>query len=62
MAADGHIYFVNQTGRCTVLAASATFEKLAENDIDDNIIASPAVADGKIYLRGKKALYCIGKE
>ena len=37
------------------------FEKLADNQLDDGIIASPAVADGRLYLRGKKALYCVGK-
>jgi outer membrane protein assembly factor BamB len=61
LAADGRVYFVNLAGRCTVLAAAEKFEKLAENQLNDATIASPAVADGKIYLRGKKALYCIGK-
>ena len=61
LAADGRVYFVNLAGRCTVVAASAKFEKLADNRLDDATIASPAVADGKLYLRGKKALYCIGK-
>ncbi|HZT79171.1 MAG TPA: PQQ-binding-like beta-propeller repeat protein [Gemmataceae bacterium] len=61
LAADGRVYFVNLTGRCTVLAASAKFEKLAENPLDDGFIASPAVSDGRLYLRGRKALYCVGK-
>jgi outer membrane protein assembly factor BamB len=61
LAADGRVYFVNLAGRCTVLAASAKFEKLADNQLDDGIIASPAVSDGRLYLRGRKALYCIGK-
>jgi hypothetical protein len=50
------------TGTCTVVAAKPTFEKLAENQIDDETTASPAVSDGRIYLRGKKALYCIEKK
>jgi outer membrane protein assembly factor BamB len=61
LAADGRIYFVNRAGCCTVVAASAKFEKLADNSLDDEIVASPAVADGKLYLRGKKALYCVGR-
>jgi outer membrane protein assembly factor BamB len=61
LAADGRIYFVSLAGRCMVVAASEKFEKLADNQLDDATIASPAVADGKLYLRGKKALYCIGK-
>lgn len=61
LAADGRVYFVNLAGRCTVVAAAAKFDKLAENQLEDDIIASPAVSDGKLYLRGRKALYCIGK-
>ncbi len=61
LAADGRVYFLNLAGRCTVAAAAEKFEKLADNQLDDATIASPAVADGKLYLRGKKALYCVGK-
>jgi outer membrane protein assembly factor BamB len=61
LAAVGRIYFMSTDGRCRVVAAAAKFEKLADNRLDDAIIASPAVADGKLYLRGKKALYCVGK-
>jgi outer membrane protein assembly factor BamB len=62
LAADGRVYFVNLAGRCTVVAAAEKFEKLAENQLADETIASPAVADGKIFLRGKKSLYCIGEK
>jgi outer membrane protein assembly factor BamB len=61
LAADGRVYFLNLAGRCTVIAAGEKFEKLAENQLADETIASPAVSDGKLYLRGKKALYCVGK-
>jgi outer membrane protein assembly factor BamB len=60
VAADGRIYFLNMAGKCSVIAAAATFEKLAENQIDDETIASMAVANSKIYLRGRKTIYCIG--
>jgi hypothetical protein len=33
----------------------------AENQLDDETLASPAVAHGKLFLRGNKALYCVGK-
>lgn len=61
LAADGKIYFLSLAGRCTVVAAAPKFQKLAENQVDDAATASLAIADGHIYLRGKKALYCIGK-
>jgi outer membrane protein assembly factor BamB len=61
LAADGRIYFLNLKGTCTVVAAAAMFEKLAENRLDGETIASPAVSDGRLYIRSRKALYCIGK-
>jgi outer membrane protein assembly factor BamB len=61
LAAEGRIYFLSRSGRCTVVAAAAKFEKLAENRLDDEFVASPAIVDGKIYLRGRQALYCLGK-
>ncbi len=45
-----------------VASAGEKFEKLAENQIEDEFIASPAVSDGRIYLRGKKALWAVGGE
>jgi outer membrane protein assembly factor BamB len=61
LAAEGRIYFLSLSGRCAVVAAAAKFERLAENRLDDEIIASPAAVAGKLYLRGRKALYCLGK-
>jgi len=60
LAADGKIYFLNRAGRCTVVAAKPTFERLGDNRIDDDTVASPAIADGRLYIRGHKALYAIG--
>ena len=61
VAAEGRIYFLNMHGVTTVLAAGDRYEKLAENAIDDDTTASPAISAGRIYLRGKKHLYAIGK-
>lgn len=61
LAADGQVYFLGLGGGCTVVAAGPKFEKLAENRLGDEFIASPAVSDGRLYLRGRKALYCLGK-
>lgn len=60
LAAEGRVYFVNQKGRCTVVAAEPTFRRLADNAVDDEVVASPAAVDGKLFLRGRKALYCLG--
>ncbi|HVX10429.1 MAG TPA: PQQ-binding-like beta-propeller repeat protein [Pirellulales bacterium] len=62
VAAEGRIYFLNMHGVTTVAAASDRFEKLAENTLDDETTASPAVAAGMIYVRGKQHLYAIEKK
>lgn len=59
VAAEGRVYFLNTEGLCTVVAASDRFDVLAENQLDDETLASPAVSDGRVYLRGRKHLYCI---
>jgi len=61
VAADGRVYFLNMSGLCTVVSASDRFDKLATNQLDDQTLASPAISDGRIYLRGEKHLYCIEK-
>ena len=61
MVAEGRVYYLNLAGLCIVVAAAPKFQKLAENTIDDGTIASPAFADGRLYLRGRKALYCIAR-
>jgi outer membrane protein assembly factor BamB len=61
LAADGHVYFLSRDGRCTVAAAAPTYTRLAVGRLADEFVASPAVSDGKLFLRGRKALYCVGK-
>jgi outer membrane protein assembly factor BamB len=61
VAAEGRIYFLNTRGLCTVVAASDRFERLVENELADTFLASPAISEGRIYLRGRKALYAVGR-
>jgi outer membrane protein assembly factor BamB len=62
IAAEARVYFLSTDGLCTVVSASSRFDKLTENKLDDEFIASPAASDGKLYLRGKKSLYCISRD
>ena len=61
LAVEGRIYFLNTKGLCTVVSASSRFDRLTENQLDDQTLASPAVSDGKLFIRGRKTLYCIRK-
>jgi outer membrane protein assembly factor BamB len=60
IAAGGRIYFLNTTGLCTIVSATPKYDRIIENQLDDETIASPVISDGKIFIRGKKVLYCIG--
>jgi outer membrane protein assembly factor BamB len=59
--ADGKLYITNEEGLTTVLKAGAKFEVLAENSLEDQVLSSPALSDGQIFIRTAKFLYCIGK-
>jgi len=61
LVAEGRVYFLNMEGLATVVSASPRFDLLAENQLDAHTIASPAVSDGKLYIRGRKWLYCLSK-
>ena len=55
------IYCFSLEGRVPVIAASAKYKLLAENEFPEGFQASPAVVGDKLYLRTTKALYCIAK-
>jgi outer membrane protein assembly factor BamB len=57
--ADGKVYLTSRKGVITVVKAGKEFAQLAENNMDEDISASPAIADGTIYLRTFEALYAI---
>jgi outer membrane protein assembly factor BamB len=58
VAGDGMIYLANSEGKVTVLKADPQWLVLASNDLEDGIAASPAIADGAIFIRTRLRLYC----
>jgi outer membrane protein assembly factor BamB len=58
--ADGKIYCMSRDGAISVVKAGPQFKLLASNQLADEIAASPAISNGRIYLRGFQALYAIG--
>jgi outer membrane protein assembly factor BamB len=59
--ADGKIYITDEDGVTTVVRAGPTFERLAENDLGEYTLSSPAISDGQIFIRTESALYAIGQ-
>ena len=58
--ANGLVYMPNDEGVITVIKPGPTFSYVAKNSIGERMNASPAISNGKIYLRGFKHLFCIG--
>jgi outer membrane protein assembly factor BamB len=58
---DGKIYAANHDGDVFVIAAEPKFQLLAKNSLGELVRATPAVADGRLYIRGERHLFCIGK-
>ncbi len=59
--ADGKIYITDEDGVTTVFRSGPKFELLAENDLQDYTLSSPAVSDGQIFVRTATFIYAIGK-
>ncbi|MEM7482363.1 MAG: PQQ-binding-like beta-propeller repeat protein [Acidobacteriota bacterium] len=59
VAGDGKLYYSSEDGVIFVLAAGKELNILAENDIGGRILASPAIADGTLYLRTLNELVAV---
>jgi outer membrane protein assembly factor BamB len=61
VAVDGKVFFTNDDGETFVLKAGPTFELLHVNSLDERVLASPALVDGRWYFRTDRSLYAVGK-
>ncbi len=52
---------IGQAGQVSVLKAAGDWQVLRVNELDDECFATPAIADGRIYIRTRSALYAFGK-
>jgi len=57
---NGLVYMPNDEGIITIIKPGPTYEAIAKNSIGESMFASPAISNGKIYLRGANHLFCIG--
>jgi len=61
VAADGKIYLANEDGEMLVVEAGSTFKHLATNSMGETIMATPALSDGVMFVRGASTLFAIGR-
>ena len=62
IAADGHIFFTTQPGAVAVLPPTGDLTPLVVNPLNEDTYATPAVADGRIYVRTTAALWAFGSK
>jgi outer membrane protein assembly factor BamB len=65
VAADGKVFAVTRSSGTLVFAAEPEYKLLATNKLDGDrstFDGTPAISDGKLFLRSNESLYCIGKK
>jgi outer membrane protein assembly factor BamB len=61
VAADGKIYLSSEDGDIRVIAAGRSFRQIAANDMGEPLMATPALSDGVMVVRGPKNLFAVGR-
>jgi outer membrane protein assembly factor BamB len=61
VAAGGRLYVTNEEGRTYVIGAASSFQLLKENELGESVMATPAIAEGVLYVRGRRHLFAIGQ-
>jgi outer membrane protein assembly factor BamB len=60
VAADGKIYLTSEDGDVIIVAAGREFKKLGSNSMGELVMATPALSEGVMYVRGQSTLFAIG--
>ena len=60
VAFEGKILMTSEDGDTFMIKAGPKHEIVGTNSVGEPVYASPAIADGRIFIRGEKNLYCIG--
>ncbi len=59
--ADGKVFVVDTDGRLTVLqAGGADWQELSSTELGEPVFATPAICDGRLFVRTESKLYCFG--
>ncbi len=61
LAAGDRLYALSRDGVMNIVAAARQYQLLAACSLGEHTDATPACADGRLYIRGREYLWCIGK-
>lgn len=59
IAADAHVYFIEESGKTFVVKAGRDYQLIAENDLEERSPASPALSDGTLLIRTDDHLWAV---
>jgi outer membrane protein assembly factor BamB len=59
VAARGHLYFSSEDGEVFVLKAGRTYQLVATNQMGEPLMATPAISDGMLIIRGQQHLFAV---
>jgi outer membrane protein assembly factor BamB len=60
VAAGNQVYIIDEDGHSFVLAPGREYKVLAENELGETVMATSAISNGTLYIRGGKHLFAIG--
>lgn len=61
VASDGRLFASSEDGDVFVVKTGPVFEEIARNAMGEPIMATPAIADGTLFIRGQRTLWAIGR-
>jgi len=62
VAADGKLYITNEDGHSYVVKLGNQYQLLGENELGEQVMSSPAISNGVLFLRGRSHLWAIGEK
>lgn len=61
VAGDGKVYIAGEPGTLAVVSAGPRAAILSSRDLAERTMATPVIADGQIFVRTEKAIYCFSR-
>ncbi|MCW5967874.1 MAG: PQQ-binding-like beta-propeller repeat protein [Blastocatellales bacterium] len=62
VASGGRIYFSSEDGEIFVIRAGPKYELLSSNPMGEVLMATPAISDGMIIVRGQKHVFAVAEK
>jgi outer membrane protein assembly factor BamB len=61
VAGDGKVYYASEDGTVFVIKAGPVFAQIAKNEMDETLMATPAISEGMIFFRSRTRLVAVAR-